>query len=78
MLYKIEESYHCCWRFHDKKVSVVGKYLLVTVKIRSNVRRTTAALFNHIEPAVRTKADILIIHTGTNDHGEDLNTVKKV
>ena len=37
-----------------------------------------AGLLDHVKPAARKKADVLIIHIGRNDNGEDLNTIKKV
>ena len=37
-----------------------------------------AGLLDHVKPAAREKADVLIIHIGRNDNGEDLNTIKKV
>lgn len=49
-----------------------------SVKSQSNLGATTADLFDYLKPAFRKKTDKLIIHTGTNDHGEDINTIKKL
>ena len=48
-----------------------------SLKIRCNPGATTAHLLDHVNPAVHKKPDMLIIHTGTNDHAEDPNTIKK-
>ena len=49
-----------------------------SLKIRYNPGATTAHLLDHVNPAVHKKPDMLNIHTGTNGHAEDPNTIKKV
>ena len=33
--------------------------------------------FDYVKPAAHKKPDMLVIYTGTNDYGENLNTRKK-
>ena len=49
-----------------------------SVKIQSNPGATTTDLLDHVKSTVRKKSVMLIIHTGTNDHGEDHSAIRKV
>ena len=49
-----------------------------TVKIRPHPGATTLAMIDYIKPELRLKPDIVILHCGTNDITNDVNTVKKM
>ena len=47
------------------------------VKVAAHPRSATEDLIDYIQPAVRKKTDFLVIHTGTNDLTNGVNTTKK-
>ena len=49
-----------------------------TVKIRPHPGATTIDMIDYIKPELRNKPDIVILHCGTNDITNDVNTVKKI
>ena len=49
-----------------------------TVKIRHHHGATTVYMIDYIKPELRHKPDIIILHCGTNDITNDVNTVKKM
>ena len=49
-----------------------------TIKIRPHPGATTVDMVDYIKPELRHKADILILHCGTNYITNDVNTVKKM
>ena len=49
-----------------------------TVKIRPHPGATTIDMIDYIKPELRHKPDIVILHCGTNDITNDVNTVKKI
>ena len=49
-----------------------------TVKIRPHPGVTTIDMIDYIKPELRHKPDIVILHCGTNDITNDVNTVKKI
>ena len=49
-----------------------------TVKIRPHHGATTVYIIDYIKPELRHKPDIIILHCGTNDITNDVNTVKKM
>ena len=48
------------------------------IKIRPHPGATTVDMIDYIKPELRHKADILILHCGTNYITNDVNTVKKM
>ena len=73
-----------------KKVTVIGdsmiKYLRrenvssknYEVKVAAHPGSTTEDLIDYIKPVVRKKTDFLVIHTGTNDLTNGVNTMKEI
>ena len=73
-----------------KKVTVIGdsriKYLRrenlssknYEVKVAAHPGSTTEDLIDYIKPVVRKKTDFLVIHTGTDDLTNGVNTVKEI
>ena len=49
-----------------------------SVKIRCHPGATTDNIIDYIRPTVRKKPDMIIIHTGTNDIQNKVNTFQKV
>ena len=50
----------------------------MNVKVRSHPGATAEDLVDYVKPIERKKPKMLIIHTGTNDLPDDMNTIKKV
>ena len=48
------------------------------VKIKPHPGATTVDMIDYIKPELRHKPDIIILHCGTNDITNDVNTVKKM
>ena len=74
---------------NTKKVFIVGYSVIKningtgisrtnTVKMRPHPGATTADICDYIKPELRHKPDIIMIHCGTNDIGNEINTVKKI
>ena len=74
---------------NTKKVSIVGYSVIKningtgisrtnTVKMKPHPGATTADICDYIKPELRHKRDIIIIHCGTNDIENEINTVKKI
>ena len=78
------------WKKEEKKnICIVGDSMLKnitgsglskdhTVKIRPHPGATTVDMIDYIKPELRHKPDIVILHCGTNDITNDVNTVKKI
>ena len=49
-----------------------------TVKMRPHPGATTVDICDYIKPELRHKPDVIIIHCGTNDIENEINTVKKI
>ena len=49
-----------------------------TVKVHSNPGASTHDLMDYVKPAMRKKPKALVIHTGTNDIQQEINTIKMV
>ena len=49
-----------------------------SVKIRCHSGATTDDIIDYIRPTVRKRPDMIIIHTGTNDIQNKVNTFQKV
>ena len=49
-----------------------------TVKVRPNPGASTHDLMEYVKPAMRKKTNPLVIHTGTNNIQQEINTVKMV
>ena len=49
-----------------------------TVKVRSNPEASTHDLMDYVRPTMRNKSKALVIHTGTNDIQQEINTMKMV
>ena len=47
------------------------------VKVDAHSGSTTVDMLDYIKPIVRRKPDVLVIHTGTNDLTNEVNTMKK-
>ena len=72
-----------------KKVFIVGDSMIKnitgtgisrsnTVKMRPHPGATTVDICDYIKPELRHKPDVIIIHCGTNDIENEINTVKKI
>ena len=48
------------------------------VKVDAHPGSTTLGMLDYIKPIVRRKPDVLVIHTGTNDLTNRVNTMKEV
>ena len=48
------------------------------VKVRPHPGATTVDMIDYIKPELCHKPDIVILHCGTNDITNDVNTVKKI
>ena len=48
------------------------------VKVDAHPGSTTLDMLAYIKPIVRRKPDVLVIHTGTNDLTNGVNTMKEV
>ena len=48
------------------------------VKIRCHLGATTDDIIDYVRPTARKKSDMIIIHTGTNDIQNKVNTFQKV
>ena len=48
------------------------------VNVKFYLSATTGDITDHLRPAMRKKPDAIIIHTGTNDLTNDVNTTKHV
>ena len=49
-----------------------------SVKIRCHTAATTYDIIDYVRPTPRKKPDMIIIHTGTNDVQNKVNTLQKV
>ena len=49
-----------------------------SVKIRCHPGATTDDIIDYVRPTARKKPDMIIIHTGTNDIQNKVNTLQKV
>ena len=49
-----------------------------TVKVRPNPGAATHDLLDYVKPVMRKKPKALVIHTGTNDIEQEINTMKMV
>ena len=74
---------------NTKKVFIVGNSIIKnisgtgisrtnTVKIRPHPGATTADICDYIKPELPHKPDVVIIHCGTNDIENEINTIKKI
>ena len=74
---------------NTKKVFIVGDSIIKnitgtgisrtnTVKMRLHPGATTADICHYIKPELRHKPDVIIIHCGTNDIENEINTLKKI
>ena len=48
-----------------------------SVKVRSHPGGTADDLIDYVRPTIRNKPNLIIIHTGTNDIQNNLNTPQK-
>ena len=60
----------------DKKYTGISREN--TIKIRSHPGATTIDISSYIKPELRQKPDVVIVHCGTNDIPNNINTVKKI
>ena len=49
-----------------------------SVKVRSHPGATTDDFIDYVQPTVRKKLNLIIIHTGTNDIQNNMNTFQKI
>ena len=68
-------SVRCYWRFHNK-ISKAGKYQRLTLSKVNLILVQRPLIYSFMSNQMSVKTDMLIVHTGTNDHEEDLNTKK--
>ena len=72
-----------------KKIFIVGDSMIKnftgneisktnTVEMRPYPGATTVDICDYIEPELHHKPDVIIIHCGTNDIENEINTVKKI
>ena len=72
-----------------KKIFIVGESMIKnftgneisrtnTVEMRPYPGATTVDICDYIEPELHHKPDVIIIHCGTNDIENEINTVKKI
>ena len=61
-----------------KKITGSGISRNHTLKIRPHPGATTVDMIDYIKPELCHKPDIIILHCGTNDITNDVNTVKKM
>ena len=78
--WKKEEKNNICIAGDSKLKNITGAGLSKdqTVKIRPHPGVTTVDMIDYIKPELRHKPDIVILHCGTNDIRNDMNTVKKI
>ena len=59
---------------------VKGRYISRshTVKVRPNPGASTRDLMDYVKPAMWKKPNTLVIHAGTNDIQQEINTMKMV
>ena len=48
------------------------------VKIRSHLGATSIDMWDYIKPKLRHQPDVIILHCGTNDISNEINTLKKL
>ena len=48
------------------------------MKVRSHPRATTGDFIDYVRPTVRKKPNLIIIHSGTNDIENNVNTLQKI
>ena len=48
------------------------------MKVRSHPEATTDDFIDYVRPSVRKKPNLIIIHTGTNDTQNNVNTLQKI
>ena len=74
---------------NTKKVFIVGDSMIKnitgtgisrtnTIKVRPHPGATAVDICDYIKPELRHKPDVIIIHCGTNDIENEINTVKKI
>ena len=73
----------------QKKVFIIGDSMIKNItgtgisreniiKMRPHPGATTIDICDYIKPALRQKLDVVIVHCGTNDIPNNINTVKKI
>ena len=48
------------------------------IKIKTNLGATTEDIIDYIKPSIRKKPDFLLVHSGTNDLTNEVNTMTKI
>ena len=48
------------------------------IKIKKNLGATTEDIIDYIKPSIRKKPDFLLVHSGTNDLTNGINTMTKI
>ena len=61
-----------------KNITAIGISRTNTVEMRPHPGPTTVNICDYIKPELRYKPDEIIIHRGTNDIENEINTVKKI
>ena len=73
----------------QKKVFIIGDSMIKNItgmgisreniiKMRPHPGATTIDICDYIKPELRQKLDVVIVHCGTNDIPNNINTVKKI
>ena len=63
---------------HDKKYNWYGNIKRKCYKDETSSSATTIDICDYIKPELRQKPDVVIVHCGTNDIPNNINTVKKI
>ena len=61
-----------------KNITGTGISRTNTIKVRPHPGATAVDICDYIKPELRHKPDVIIIHCGTNDIENEINTVKKI
>ena len=61
-----------------KNITGTGISRTNTVKMRNHLGATAVNTCDYIKPELNHKTDVIIIHCGTNDIENEINTVKKI
>ena len=86
---KSEKSENKMHRKDQKKVFIIGDSMIKNItgmgisrkniiKMRCHPGATSIDICDYIKPALRQKPDVVIVHRGTNDIPNNINTVKKI
>ena len=61
-----------------KNIAGTGISLENIIKMKPHSGATSINIWDYIKPALRQKTDVVIVHFGTNDVPNNINTVEKI